>query len=156
MPATLDPDLRLALDRVALRLPAPDVELEAFRASASKLLPDDYVRFLRAADGGEGWIGENYIQIASAREAAETTRGLERFVPGLFFFGGDGAAALFAFDLRDKAAPVVITHTDDLDLNGLVRIAESFSAFVRELREIKWIDRWVAGRHEQTVVPSER
>jgi hypothetical protein len=63
-------------------------------------------------------------QISAARSAAEITAAFAQFVPGLFFFASDGAAGLFAFDLRDEARRVAITHMDDLNVEGLVHAAE--------------------------------
>ncbi len=111
-----------------------------------RALPDDYVTFLRASDGAEGWIGENFVQIAPARQAAETTEAFANFVAGLFFFAGDGAAGLFAFDLRNDDRRIVITHADDLNLQGLVYAAGSFTEFLVFLDRTNWSNFWFEER----------
>lgn len=144
MTTNLDPTLLATLGRVEFRPPASNAAVSELESSITTPLPGDYLAFLRSANGAEGWIGENYVQISACDEAIETTRALGEFVPGLFFFGGDGAAALFAFDLRQEGRPVVITHTDDLDFDGLVHIAASFTDFVLLLDGHDWVEIWSA------------
>jgi hypothetical protein len=141
----LDVLIRETLSRARLTVGASEESVVAATRVAPEL-PGDYLAFLRASDGAEGWIGENYVQIMPARQAAETTQGFSKFVPGLFFFASDGAEALFAFDMRSKDRAVVITHTDDLDFDGLVRAADSFTAFLRFLHRTKWIGFWSGER----------
>lgn len=138
-------DILLSL-RATLRGSASDDDLLVAAAASSRALPDDYVSFLRASDGAEGRIGKNYLQIFSAKQAAETTTGFAAFVPSLFFFASDGAEGLFAFDLRDEDRHVVITHTDDLNSEGLVRVAKSFTSFLRFLQGGSWSEFWFAER----------
>lgn len=143
---SLDPSLRTALARLQLRGPASQEDLEAALSAAPGPLPEDYLAFLRVSDGAEGWVGENYVQIAPARSAADTTAAFARWVPGLYFFAGDGAAGLFAFDLRDGAGRVAITHTDDLNLEGLVYAATSFNVFLGFLEHTDWSKFWYEQR----------
>jgi hypothetical protein len=127
---------------VKLRGPARKDDLRAARSIAAGALSEDYLEFLRVSDGAEGWVGQNYVQISSARSAADTTAAFARWVPGLYFFTGDGAAGLFAFDLRDAVGRVAITHTDDLNFEGLVYVAESFTAFLGFLEDADWSKFW--------------
>jgi hypothetical protein len=138
----LDPALRTALVRVELRDPARQEDLDAAVSVAGGSLPEDYLAFLRVSDGAEGWVGNNYLQIAPARSAAGTTAAFSECVPGLYFFANDGAEGLFAFDLRDGARRVAITHTDDLDFEGLVYAGESFTVFLGFLEHANWSKFW--------------
>jgi hypothetical protein len=70
----LDPALLTALGRVEFRPPASSVALSELASAAATPLPDDYLAFLGFANGAEGWIGKNYVQISSCAEAIETTR----------------------------------------------------------------------------------
>ena len=148
-PVPLDPAIREALARATLRAPASPGDVEVAVSAAARPLPADYVAFLRSSDGAEGWIGDNYVQIARARDAADTTTAFARFVPGLFFFAGDGAAGLFAFDLREHAGRVVITHTDGLNFEGLVCASESFTEFLLFLKREDWINFWGTERQRR-------
>jgi hypothetical protein len=144
--SALDPTLRSALIQVELRDPGTPEDVQLALSAAARSLPEDCLAFLRASDGAEGWIGENYVQVARARSAAQTTTAFAQWVPGLLFFASDGAEGLFAFDLRDDARRVAITHTDDLELEGLVYAAESFTAFLGFLEHTDWSKFWFAER----------
>jgi hypothetical protein len=145
-PLILDPALRQALARVKLRAPASEEDVQAALSVAAGALPGDYLAFLRMSDGAEGWVGKNYLQVAPARSAAGTTTAFAQWVPGLYFFASDGAEGLFAFDLRDGARRVAITHTDDLDFEGLVYAAASFTVFLGFLEHTDWSTFWYEQR----------
>ncbi len=134
---------RGVLERVTLRGPATDAEVVA---AVGASLPEDYVAFLRVSDGGEGWIGNHFIEISGLSQAMDTTKGFAEFIPDLFFFGSDGAEAGFAFDMRDAAKAVVITHFEELDMNGVVRLADSFTKFLQFLRDESWSEVWAKFR----------
>ena len=55
-------------------------------------LPSDYLRFLRNHNGGEGFIGDNYLVLWKAEELADFNREyeVEKYAPGIFLFGSDG------------------------------------------------------------------
>lgn len=144
----LEPKLRGALGRMKLRAGASDEEVRAAMAVGAWRLPDDYLLFLRASDGAEGWVGENYLHAFRAGEAAETTKSFGEFVRGIFFFASDGSEALFGFDLRTATPKVVIAHTDEMDFEGLVTLAESFTAFIIFLSAHDWMSFWSAMRDE--------
>jgi len=110
-------------------------------------LPADYLAFLRWANGAEGDIGRNYVQLWSVEEITSDPYPFEEFVPGLLFIAGDGGAGLFGFDSRMHPMPIVITHHDDLDLECLVVAAPSFTAFLEFLTKQDWIDYWY---HQRT------
>lgn len=144
--AALDAALRTTLARVELRSPAPQEDVYVALSSASGSLPEDYLAFLRVSDGAEGFVGNNYLQIFSARSAATATTAFSEFGRGLYFFASDGAEGLFAFDTRNGAHRVAITHTDDLELDGLVYAAESFTDFLGFLEHADWSKFWYEQR----------
>ncbi|HWL85433.1 MAG TPA: MGMT family protein [Polyangiaceae bacterium] len=94
------PEIREALRHVELKAGAAEEDVDAVTFAGPWTLLSDYLAFVPMSDGAEGWVGENYIQIARLRQAAETTKAFAEFVPGLFFSADDGSAGLFAFDLR--------------------------------------------------------
>jgi hypothetical protein len=126
---------------------AAEEAIARLQAAARVPVPDDYLAFLRWCNGAEGEIGPNYIRFDAAEDVANREYGgyvFEEFVPGLWFIGGDGAEALFAFDTRRQPMPIVATHHDDLDLETLVTVAPSFSAFLELLASEDWIAYWSA------------
>src|SRR3954451_19715098 len=70
-------------------------------ASLPKSLPESYFAFLTRANGGEGFIGDRYVQLWRAEELAEMNRAYktEEFFPDFFFIGSNGGGEAYAFDL---------------------------------------------------------
>ena len=100
-------------------------------ASLTKSLPESYFAFLTRANGGEGFIGDRYLQLWRAEELAEKNRAYKtkEFFPDFFFIGSNGGGEAYAFDLsgtdnRVFEVPFVGLRTD-------VRpIANSFDSFL--------------------------
>lgn len=113
--------------------------IDRLRKVAGVHLPEDYYRFLKFSDGGEGplAIDPGYIVIDSAEDAASQKENkiFDEFFPGFFMFGGNGAGELFAFDVRDlKPWPIVMIDITNIDLaESVVRIANDFSDFLKHI-----------------------
>jgi len=62
--------------------------------SVGRKLPATYGQFLAVHDGGEGFVGENYLILWSIVELASANRDyqVEEWVPGLLLFGSNGAS----------------------------------------------------------------
>jgi hypothetical protein len=104
-------------------------------------LPEDYLDYLRSFDGSEGWIGDNYVRLNSCEGMSKRALVFEEFVPGVAFFGSDGAEALFGFDTRDRTMPVVITTRDNLE-GSLVTMSPTFTSFMQFLEKNDWVEEW--------------
>jgi hypothetical protein len=83
--------------------PASNSLLNQRIAAFGHPLPTDYLRFLRQANGGEGFVGkEVYLVLWRVEELAGMNAAyhVAEFAPGLLIFGSDGGDEAFAFDLR--------------------------------------------------------
>ena len=111
--------------------PAFPAALAALRTWLAKSLPESYVAFLTRANGGEGFIGNRYVQLWRAEELAEMNRAHKtaKFVPDLFFIGSDGGGEAYAFDLSRPDATVFEVPFIGLPTDARV-IASSFDSFV--------------------------
>ncbi|RCS56437.1 SMI1/KNR4 family protein [Parvibium lacunae] len=100
-------------------------------------LPTDYKEFLEKANGGEGFIGENYLILWTAEELAQFNNEYEvqDYAPGLVLFGSDGGGEGYAFDARTTPAPIVQVPFIGMDLMYARQMAGSFSEFVSKLAE---------------------
>jgi hypothetical protein len=121
------------LDRFSANAPAPESEIERFRIEAGFALPDDYLDFMRRADGGEGIIGEAYVILWRLGELLELNKAYEvdEYAPGLFLFGSDGGGEAFAFDLRSTTKPVIRAPFVGMDFSLVVAVAPTFVQFLR-------------------------
>ncbi len=88
--------------------PASTEALTSSRTGLEKSLPESYFAFLTRANGGEGFIGDRYVQLWRAEELAEMNRAYKTadFFPNLFFIGSDGGGEAYAFDLSRTDATV--------------------------------------------------
>src|SRR5258705_2301248 len=112
-------------------------ELLQLVKSAPVRLPDDYLEFLRIANGGEGELAVSplWFRIWRASEVLESNRDYSReeFYSDLFLFGVcDGN--VFAFDLaEDFPWPLIALDYLDNKRECVDRLAPNFTQFARLL-----------------------
>lgn len=72
-------------------------------------LPKSYIDFLKEHNGGEGFIGDNYIIFWKAEELVDFNREyeVETYAPGIFLFASSGGGEGYGFDTDDAAMPIV-------------------------------------------------
>lgn len=88
--------------------PDPDV-IAGLSDSLDIALPANFLNFLRQHNGGEGFIGDNYIIFWKAEELVDFNREyeVERYAPGIFLFGSNGGGEGYGFDTQSPAMPIV-------------------------------------------------
>ena len=88
---------------------ATEESIQKVEATLGWKLPDDYRRFLMYKNGGEGFLGENYLILWSLDELPQFNLEYEvqEYAPGFVFFGSNGGGEGFAFDTRKNPSPVV-------------------------------------------------
>ena len=89
--------------------PAEREIVDGLSATLGFTLPPDYLEFLREHDGGEGFVGDNYIILWGAGELADFNREyeVETYAPGIFLFGSDGGGEGYGFDTLEQGSPIV-------------------------------------------------
>lgn len=105
------------LDGWRLHPPASTDALQRVASDLGHALPEDYRGFLRAHDGGEGFLGRHYLMLWGADQIARCNREYESalYAPGLTLFGSDGAGHAFGFDTRGR--PMLIVRVPFLGLS---------------------------------------
>lgn len=111
---------------------------DAIRGAVSSLahsLPADYTLFLRDHDGGEGFVGDNYLILWKAEELDTFNREyeVEQYAPGLLLFGSNGGGEGYGFDTRNEAMPVVRVPFIGMELSYATPIATSFTDLLAQL-----------------------
>ena len=102
-------------------------------------LSDEYKELLRCFDGGEGFIGENYLILWSASELIQFNEEYEvqKYVPDVFLFGSSGGGEAFGFDLRDGARSILQLPFIGMNIKYARKVGNSFSEFLSLLsREV--------------------
>jgi cell wall assembly regulator SMI1 len=109
--------------------PADDHVISSAVAELGTALPEDYVRFLRAHNGGEGFLGENYIIFWKAEELSSFNREYEvdKYAPGILLFGSDGGGEGYGFDTQDAAMPIVRVPFIGMDRRYAKVVARNFA-----------------------------
>lgn len=110
--------------------PASEETLASLKTSAH--LPEAYLAFLQRANGGEGFIGERYVQLWRAEELVEANRAYKtaEFFPKLFFVGSDGGGEAYALSLSERDSTVFEVPFVGLPTDARV-IASSFEEWVQ-------------------------
>jgi hypothetical protein len=98
-------------------------------------LPSDYKTFLRASDGGKGFVGNNYLVLWRASELKRFNDDYEvrEYAPGILIFGSDGAGEAFAFDARSADCPVLMVPFIGMELAHAKRVGRTFTEFLCNL-----------------------
>lgn len=120
------------IDRT-LNPPASESALIELSNIAAGRLPDDYLALLRIADGGCGFVGDNYLLIYAAADVVRYDRC--EFMPHLLFFASDGGGEGFAWDL--SRMPLVIVNVPFIGTTdeGIARdFGTTIDTFLRRLR----------------------
>jgi hypothetical protein len=116
--------------------PASDNAIAAAEATLGLTLPHDYVKFLRIADGGEGFIGEHaYVIFWGAGQLAEMNQGyhVQEYAPGLLLFGSDGGGEAYGFDTRQTPWIVGQVPFVGMAREEFWKMASSFLEFLGHL-----------------------
>lgn len=98
-------------------------------------LPSDYIELLCDHDGGEGFIGDNYLMLWKSEELAVFNEEyeVEKYAPGIFLFGSNGGGESYGFDLRDPSMPIVRIPFVGMDLRYARTMATNFTDFLIQL-----------------------
>lgn len=104
-------------------------------ASLGRHLPPDYVQFLKEHDGGEGFIGDNYLILWKIEELNPFNREyeVEQYAPGILLFGSDGGGEGYGFDTRDAAMPIIRVPFIGMNLCYATVVADSFTGLCLQL-----------------------
>jgi hypothetical protein len=109
----------------------PEAIARLIRTSGVRL-PDEYLAFLAASDGGEGDVGERWLEIWPVARVLEELESAPRY-EGVVLFGGDGANTVFGFD-RFRDGDVVEGDWIGLNRDEVIphgQFAEFLTAFAR-------------------------
>ncbi|WP_279208522.1 SMI1/KNR4 family protein [Stenotrophomonas indicatrix] len=108
-----------------LNCPAEASAVDGLSTPLGVALPESYIEFLRAHDGGEGFIGDNYVIFWKAEEVVDFNREyeVETYAPGIFLFASDGGGEAYGFDTLDAVMPIVRVPFIGMDRKHAISVA---------------------------------
>ena len=97
-------------------------------------LPADCVQFLQQMNGGEGFVGKNFLRAWPIEDLIQFNKDylVDEAAPELFLFGSSGGGEAFAFDTRSAPPPIVAVPFIG-SLEDAIVIAPNFSSFLQHL-----------------------
>jgi hypothetical protein len=127
--------MRYGLTEGQLDPPAEPEIVERLSSDLGVTLPRDYLDFLRQHNGGEGFVGENYVVFWKAEELADFNREyeVEKYAPGILMFGSDGGGEGYGFDTQSKAMPIVRVPFIGMERRYATPVANDFPGFFAQL-----------------------
>ncbi len=98
-------------------------------------LPNDYYTFLQEANGGEGFIGQEYLILWKAEELELFNQDyeVEKYAPEIFLFGSNGSGEGFGFDTRSIPYQVVQVPFIGMNLQSATHVANDFYGLLERM-----------------------
>jgi cell wall assembly regulator SMI1 len=97
------------LSKMKMRPGATSTDIARCEEQLGLTLPADLVALLRAADGGEGFVGEEYLRLWGTQELAANYDGYRvAEFPGYLPFATNGGGESFGYDLRGSSPKIVM------------------------------------------------
>lgn len=126
-------DIRILLGNFSFESSGSD-DAPAYLAELG--LPDDFLSIFSEVNGGEGFVGEEYLILWKAEELIPFNREYEtdKYAPGLFLFGSNGGGEGFGFDTRSKPYKVVEIPFIGMDLKYAKPVADSFTQLLERMK----------------------
>jgi len=131
----METDLKKLLSGFSGAAPATADATAVVERLLKQPLPNDFKGLLHLTNGGEGFIGENYLMLWSAEEIAQYNQSyqVDKYAPGLLLFGSDGGGEGYGFDSRTTPPSVVMVPFVGMDLKHARPTAPNFTAFLQKL-----------------------
>lgn len=99
-----------------------------------KNIPFDYFEFLQLYDGGEGFIGEEYIIFYKVEELMQINNSyeVEKYLPGVFLIGSNGGSEAIAIDLRKNNSKYILISFL-FEEGSIVELGRAMSDFLNRI-----------------------
>lgn len=88
--------------------PASTEQLDLLRRTTGKLFSSEICDFLACCNGGEGFIGEQFLRLYSVEQllCLNPAYKVDEFMPGFVLIGSNGGGEAYAINARLTPAPV--------------------------------------------------
>jgi len=113
---------------------APPSAISKLSPTTLTRLPGDYLKFVELCDGGEGFIGDNYVILWGIESLEEYNRDYEvhEYIPDVLLFGSNGGGEAYGFMKSESGFVVVRVPFVGMCPQLCVEVAQSFADFVQD------------------------
>jgi hypothetical protein len=132
-------DMDKLLENLNQNPPASTNVLEETEKKLGFKLPAEYVEFLKKSNGGEGFIGDEYVILWRIEEliSMNCSYEVEKDVPGFLIFGSNGGGEAFGLDTRTPQWSIVKIPFVGMDWKSAEPMGLTFKAFLECLYKTK-------------------
>lgn len=129
--------MRYRLTEGLLDPPAAARTIEGLSLALGPSLPRSYLDFLQQHNGGEGFIGQNYIILWKAEELVDFNREYEvdKYAPGILLFASTGGGEGYGFDTLSTSMPIVQIPFIGMDRRYATPVAQDLPDLFARLAE---------------------
>ena len=99
-------------------------------------LPSDYIELIKNYNGGEGFVGEEYLILEKVEEFLEVNEscGIEEFDNNIFLIGSNGGGEAVAIDFRNKK-PIYILIPYIFEYEAIIELGTSLEEFFERIHK---------------------
>jgi hypothetical protein len=99
--------------------------------------PKDFIDYLKRQNGGEGFVGNEYLMLWKLEELEEFNREYEvhEYLPDVLLFGSNGGGDAYGFSTDTMPWKVIKVPFVGMSPDDCERIAASFSEFLEVLEQ---------------------
>jgi hypothetical protein len=99
-----------------------------------KNIPSDYFELIKFCNGGEGFIGEEYVVLYKLEELKQINidYNVQKYTPEIFLFGSNGADEAIAFDFRTNEKKYILIPFI-FEYDGIIELGDSINEFLERI-----------------------
>jgi hypothetical protein len=112
-------------------------QITSVQESIGRTLPGDFIDFLRKHNGGEGFVGDEYLILWKLEELREFNRDYEvhDYLPDVILFGSNGSGEAYGFRTSQVPWDVIKVPFVGMAQDLCERVAGSFSEVLITLEQ---------------------
>lgn len=130
--------------------PSNATDIGSAEQMIGRSFPKEFKQFLLTANGGEGFVGDNYLVLWPVEDIVAFNRAYEaaEYIPGLQLFGSNGGGEGFAFD--DDGGVVCVPFIG-MAADTAIKVGATFNDFLNNLQRGSLLDTSVSLTEPQHV-----
>lgn len=132
----MDEDIKKLTAGMDVNPPAADELLNDVETKLNISFPEQYKKFMLVSNGAEGIVGQNsYLAIWPIEQIVQLNEeyAINKFTPGLVYFGSDGGGMAYAFDYRLEDSPIIEFPFESIKIEDAKFCGKTFVEFLKNL-----------------------